>query len=82
MFVKVYFFGPNCLYRCYFGYWGGVKGIMGMPKRFAVFGVGFFRVSGQNEHNLSNTETSLKRTKFFEIAFPKKNLEHSWKKCP
>ena len=38
---------------------------MGMSKRFAVFGVGFFRVSGQSKQNLSKTDTSLKRAKFF-----------------
>ena len=38
---------------------------MGMPKRFAVFGVEFFRVSGQNKENLSKADTSLKRIKFF-----------------
>ena len=38
---------------------------MGMPKRFAVSGVGFFRVSGQNKQSLSKADTSLKRTNFF-----------------
>ena len=37
---------------------------MGMPKRFAVFELGFFRVSGQNKQNPSKVSTSLKRTKF------------------
>ena len=37
---------------------------MGMPKRLVVFGVGFFRVSGQNKQNLSKADTSLNRTKF------------------
>ena len=32
---------------------------MGMPKRSAVFEVGFFRVSGQNKQNLSK-QASLK----------------------
>ena len=40
-------------------------GIMGMPKRFGVLGVRFFRISGQNKQNLSTADTSLKRTKFF-----------------
>lgn len=40
--VKVYFFRSNCYWRCSFGYWEGLKGIMVMPKRFAVLGVGFF----------------------------------------
>ena len=38
---------------------------MSMPKRLAVFGVGFFRVSGQNKLNLFKTDTSLKRTTLF-----------------
>ena len=38
---------------------------MGLPKRFAVFGVGFFRVSGQNKQNLSKADTYLKQTIFF-----------------
>ena len=29
---------------------------MGMPKRFAVFGVGSFRVSGQKKQNLSKVD--------------------------
>ena len=36
---------------------------MSMPRRFAFFGVEFFRVSGQNKQNFSKTDTSLKRTK-------------------
>ena len=38
---------------------------MGMPKTFAVFGEGFFRVSGQSKENLSKADTSLKWTKIF-----------------
>ena len=38
---------------------------MGMPKRFAVFGVGSFRVSGQNK-----ADTSLKWTKFLVPKCP------------
>ena len=38
---------------------------MVMPKRIAVFGVGFFRVSGQEKQKLSKVDTSLKRTTFF-----------------
>ena len=38
---------------------------MCMPKRFTVFGVEFFRVSGQNKQNHSKADTSLKWTKFF-----------------
>ena len=38
---------------------------MGMSKRFTVFGVGFFCVSGQSKQNLSKMDASLKRAKFF-----------------
>ena len=46
---------------------GRVKGIMGMPKRFAVFGLGFFRVSDQDKQNLSKADTSLKWTKILVL---------------
>ena len=41
-----------------------------MPKRFAVFGVGSFPVSGQNKQNLSKADTSLKWTKFLVPKCP------------
>ena len=41
---------------------------MGMPKRFAVFEVGFFRASGQTKQILSKAYTSLKRAKFLVPA--------------
>ena len=37
---------------------------MGMPKIFAVFGVKFFRISGQNKQTFSKVDTSLRPTIF------------------
>ena len=37
---------------------------MGMPKRFVVFGVGFFRVSSQNKQTLSKGDISRKLVNF------------------
>ena len=45
-------------------------GIKGIPKRFAVSGVGFFRVSGQNKQNLSKADTSLKKQIFLSRECP------------